>query len=115
MLAACESETAIPKDQAIGVEMLLDVIEVKSLGGYRLYLKFENGVEGEIDFSDLAPFDGVYAPLKDPAFFAQVRVNQDWGTICWPNNADADPMVLYAKVTGRPELLEGKRAQTAKA
>jgi hypothetical protein len=94
--------------------MLLDVIEVKAIGGYRLYLKFEDGVEGEIDFSELAPFDGVYAPLKAPAYFAQVRVNPEWGTICWPNDADADPMVLYAKVTGRPEVLKSGRDDAVK-
>ena len=95
--------------------MLLDIIEVKALGGYRLYLKFEDGVEGEVDFSELAPLDGVYEPLRDPAFFAKVRVNPDWGTICWPNDADADPMVLYARVTGRQDVLEGKRAKTVDA
>ncbi len=45
---------------------------------------------------------GVFAPLRDPAYFARVRVNPDLGTICWPNDADWDPLVLYSLVTGRP-------------
>ncbi len=80
--------------------MLLDIIEVKPLEGYKLYLKFENGIDGELDFSEFTSFDGVYEPLKDPDYFNRVRVDPEWGTICWPNDASPDPMVLYAKMTG---------------
>jgi len=44
----------------------------------------------------------VFAPLRDPAYFARVRVNPELGTIYWPNDADWDPLVLYSLVTGRP-------------
>jgi hypothetical protein len=52
--------------------------------------------------TDLVPFEGVFAPLQDRNYFVQVRVNPDTGTICWPNDADLDPDVLYAMVTGEP-------------
>jgi hypothetical protein len=44
----------------------------------------------------------VFAPLGDPARFAEVGVNPELGTVGWPNGADLDPDVLYAKVSGRP-------------
>jgi hypothetical protein len=44
--------------------------------------------------------------LKDPAYFAQVRVDTELGTVTWPNGADLDPDVLYAQVTGRPIVFE---------
>ena len=31
--------------------MLRDIVEVRPLGGYRLYLRFEDGIAGELDFA----------------------------------------------------------------
>ena len=40
--------------------MLKDIVEVKALAGHRVYLKFEDGIEGELDLSELIAFDGVF-------------------------------------------------------
>ncbi len=82
--------------------MLKDVVEVRALPGHRLFIRFEDGVHGEVDVAAKVRFDGVFAPLLDPAKFAEARVNPDLGTVCWPNGADLDPDVLYAWVSGRP-------------
>ncbi len=82
--------------------MLKDIVEVHPLDGYRLRLRFEDGVAGEVDLEKMIQFEGVFAPLKDRAMFVQVRVNSDVGTIVWPNGADLDPLVLYSQVTGAP-------------
>jgi hypothetical protein len=82
--------------------MLKDIIEARSTGGHRLYLRFEDGVDGEIDLRSLLDFKGVFEPLEDPAEVAKVRVDSDLGTVCWENGADLDPDVLYATLTGRP-------------
>jgi Protein of unknown function (DUF2442) len=75
--------------------MLHDVIEARPIGGYRVFLRFDDGVEGEIDLSSLMIFEGVFAPLKTAERFAEMRVNPDLGTICWPNGADIAPEALY--------------------
>ena len=80
--------------------MLNDIVAVEPVEGYRLHLKFEDQVEGEVDLSHLIYFKGVFAPLKNLDEFATVRVDAETGTICWPNGADFDPLVLYAHVTG---------------
>ncbi len=80
--------------------MLQDVTDVECLTGYQLCLRFEDGVEGVVDVATLITFTGVFALLKDKAYFSRVRVDADIGTICWPNGADLDPDVLYAAVTG---------------
>jgi len=39
---------------------------------------------------------GVFEPLAGSAFFAQVRVDPEGGTIVWPNGVDMAPEPLYA-------------------
>lgn len=82
--------------------MLEDVVAVKPVGGYRLWLRFEDGAEGEADLASTLSFEGVFAPLRDSRYFEQVRVNSELGTIFWPNSADIDPAVLYSMLTSRP-------------
>lgn len=82
--------------------MLKDIIAVKPLNGYWVYLRFDDGVEGKVNIAELIEFCGVFAQLSDPAYFLQVRVNPELGTITWPNDADLDPDVLYSIVTEEP-------------
>ena len=90
--------------------MLNDIIEVRPLDHYRVFVRFEDGRSGEIDLAPLlAPFDGVFAPLRDKIYFDQVRVNADIGTIVWPNGADLCPDVVRNGLTG--EALPTRQAQ----
>ena len=82
--------------------MLKDIIHVHALPLYRLYLRFEDGIEGPIDLTQIIPFVGIFAPLQDPTYFATVQVNPELGTIFWDNGADLAPDVLYAIVTQQP-------------
>jgi hypothetical protein len=82
--------------------MLKDVVKVEATGDYRLRVEFEDGVAGEIDVAQIVPFEGVFAPLRNPKLFRAVAVDPDLGTIRWPNGADLDPDVLYALITGQP-------------
>jgi hypothetical protein len=50
----------------------------------------------------LLRFTGVCEPLRDPEFFARLRVNPYIGTIVWPNGADLCPDVLRHHLTGEP-------------
>ena len=90
--------------------MLKDIVSVQVTGPSRLRLRFEDGLEGEVDVGKEVRFIGVFEPLRDPEFFARVRVEPDLGTVVWPNGADLDPAVLYARVAGQP--MEGVAAGT---
>lgn len=87
--------------------MLRDVTEVRAIGGYRIWLRFDDGTEGDLDLKPELNFEGVFEPLRDEAYFSQVKVDSELGTVVWPNGADWDSLVLYSLVTGRPieELL----------
>ena len=82
--------------------MLKDIIEVRALSGYRIYLRFEDGIEGELDLSGFVRFDGVFEALKDPRQFSQMTIDPELGSIHWPCGADLDPDVLYSRLTGKP-------------
>jgi hypothetical protein len=81
---------------------LVDVVSVKPLRAMRLHVKFKDGAEGEVDLARWIPKIGVFRPLFGRAYFRKVGVNPDTGTICWPNDADVDPLVLYHWTTGKP-------------
>lgn len=82
--------------------MLNDIIEVRPLGDHRLFLRFDDGAAGTIDLASMLHFDGVFSPLRDPAYFASASVNRELGTVVWPNGADLCPDVLHARLTGEP-------------
>lgn len=81
--------------------MLKDIVGATPLDGYRLLLRFEDGVEGEVDVSRLVTFDGVFAELHDLEMFRQVRVDAATGTIVWPGGADLAPDTLHDLITRR--------------
>ena len=79
------------------------VTAVQPLDGYRLELKFNDGTVGVVNLEGwLIGAGGVFAPLEDLAFFKQVRLSTEAGTIEWPNGVDLCPDVLYSRVTGIP-------------
>jgi hypothetical protein len=82
--------------------MLKDIVAVCPLTDYNLRLTFEDDIEGIVNIANLIEFTGIFEPLVNPTYFAQVAVNPDLGTISWPNGADLDPDVLYSVVTDQP-------------
>lgn len=79
--------------------MLYDVVEVKVVKDYVLYLRFENGIEGNIDMATILPFEGIFSKLKNVEYFATVFVNKELGTIVWDNGADLSPEFLYSIIS----------------
>lgn len=69
------------------------VTSVKVLDHYLLRLGFSDGSSRDVNL--VGELCGpVFEPLADPDFFAQVRVDDELGTVVWPNGADLDPLVL---------------------
>ena len=79
------------------------IIAVRPLNHYRLELLFDNGVSGVVDLDGwLIGTGGVMESLSDPEFFRQVSVDEEAGTIRWPNGVDLCPDVLYSRAMGIP-------------
>jgi|GEM_PF-1060364 len=52
---------------------LPEVIDVDYLGGYKLFLRFQDGKQGSIDFSDKVK-EGVFSSLKDQKNFIKFGI-----------------------------------------
>lgn len=77
------------------------LIEAQVLNGYTVHVRFEDGTIADVDLSYLLDYGGVFAPLRDPAYFAKLRADSEAGTIVWPNGADISPETLYAHAQSR--------------
>jgi hypothetical protein len=69
------------------------VTAFEKVEAFRLRVEFEDGAIQVIDFQPVLAGE-VFGPLADPKFFAQVRLDQEAGTMVWPNGADFDPATL---------------------
>ena len=74
-----------------------EVRAVEHLGGHRLRLTFADGLVGDVDLASrfTGPLGPVFEPLRDVDYFAQVTVDEELGTVVWPNGADLAPDVLH--------------------
>jgi hypothetical protein len=73
---------------------LIHVSAVEVVGAHRLRLRFEDGAEGELDMTGWR-WTGVFEPLRNSEFFARVQLDEQLGTIVWPNGADLAPETLH--------------------
>ena len=73
-----------------------EVASIEYREGYVYHVVFDDGLEGDVDFSEYAGRGPVFEPLRDLAFFQQARI--EGGTIAWPNGADIAPETLYEMV-----------------
>ena len=83
--------------------MLADIVEVKVLDHYRLVLRFNDGTVGEVDVTEIVPFQGVFTKLKEEKYFSTVFVDPESGTICWDSGADLSPCMLYSYIVNKPK------------
>jgi hypothetical protein len=74
-------------------------VAVEALSGFRLWLRFADGVEGEVDLSSLAG-RGVFEAWKDHRVFETVRIGEG-GAIQWGEKIDLCPDALYLRLTGK--------------
>lgn len=72
------------------------VSEALYVRGYTVFVRFQDGVEGEVDLQPQL-YGEVFEPLKDLEYFRQFRVDLDLHTLVWPNGADFAPEFLYER------------------
>ena len=93
-------------------DVLPEPVEVEARNGLRIWVRFDDGVSGEIDLSHLAG-EGVFKAWDDRAFFESVYLSEH-GVPAWEEGdgtIDIDALQLYMDITGKTpeELLPGLR------
>ena len=79
---------------------MIRVVEARYVSGSIIWLRFSDGVAGEIDLA--GELEGeVFEPLRDPAVFRSFELHPELHTIVWPNGADFAPEFLYEQVRVR--------------
>jgi len=78
--------------------MYWDVIEVQPKPDYSLFVRFKDGLEGQVHLSP-EKLTGVLEPLKNPDFFQRVFI--DNGAVAWPGEIDLAPDAMYAEIADR--------------
>lgn len=73
--------------------------EVRPLDGYRIWLRYADGVEGEVDLGDLAG-RGVFKAWAARKVFESVHIDES-GAIAWQGDLDLCPDALYLRLTGK--------------
>ena len=77
--------------------MLTHVADARYVGGYTLWLRFDDGAEGEVDLSSEL-YGEIFEPLKEIAYFRNFSLHPELRTIVWPNGADFAPEFLRAEL-----------------
>jgi hypothetical protein len=74
------------------------VVRAEQKVGYKVYVEFNDGVNGIIDFKEILENEPLefFKKLLDPEVFRTVHVDID--TLCWDNGLDFAPEYLYEQV-----------------
>lgn len=87
------------------------LLEVEPREAYRVWLRYSDGVCGEVDLSDV-PRKGVFAAWKDGAFFETAHLDEH-GAVVWGRDEQLDACAdyLYMRLTGKTveEVMPGLR------
>ncbi len=78
-------------EPAIAPEMVAVIVRPE----HTVRIVFADGEVRDVDVTPLLDTPA-FSPLRDPAVFEQVKVDEQTGTITWPGDVDLDPDVIYA-------------------
>jgi hypothetical protein len=70
------------------------VVAASVVGPYTLEVEFDDGMKRRVDLTGVL-HGRIFEPLKDPEYFAKAKLDEEAGTVVWPNGADIAPEFLY--------------------
>jgi hypothetical protein len=79
-----------------------EMVAVIPRSGHTVRILFADGEVRDVDITPLLDTPA-FSPLRDPAVFERVTVDERTGTITWPGDVDLDPDVIYAALDLGPQ------------
>ena len=77
--------------------MLPRIVGVRYIREYTIWLRFADGMEGEVNLR--RELEGeVFEPLKDINYFKTFTLHPELRTLVWPNGADFAPEFLRSSL-----------------
>lgn len=70
------------------------VIGFEIVAPFTLAVEFDDVTRQVVDLRPVLAGQ-IFGPLRDPEFFARVRLDPESRTLVWPNGADLDPAILH--------------------
>ncbi len=79
------------------------IVEANYIKEFKIFLKFNTGVSGEVDLKDIVHKYNIAAPLRDPDCFSKFYLDS-WPTLAWDCGFDIAPESLYSRVTDKDKI-----------
>lgn len=73
------------------------IIKCKPHDNFKLWILFDDGVEGEVDLKSLVG-KGVFSAWNSIDFFKSVYIDKKTDTVAWGEDLDLDPYVLHDRI-----------------
>jgi len=79
------------------------LLEAHYIKDFKIFLKFNTGESGEVDFKDIIYQYEIAAPLRNSANFSEFYLDS-WPTLAWKCGFDIAPESLYFMLTKKTEI-----------
>ncbi len=73
-------------------------VEVKPLDNYKIWIRFSDGVQGEISLKELSG-KGVFGYWNNYDNFRKVYIDAETESIAWNEDLDICPSTIYKELT----------------
>jgi hypothetical protein len=78
--------------------MLTRLLQAQYVGDFTVWLRFDDGAEGEVDLSQELT-GPIFQPLRNVEFFKRFQLHPELRTLVWPNGADFAPEFVREKLS----------------
>ncbi len=81
---------------------MIKPVDVRPLEAYQIWVKFEDGVEGNYDLAPIMARGNLFKQWEDRCVFEDVKVDGEWRAIVWGDTGDLEICsdMVYMELTG---------------